>query len=247
MLAMHRAASFFESAWHNEGADFTTNGEKFVLERLRSADFRLAIDVGANVGVWVHSALSLWPNCRAHAFEVAPRTYAVLEAATRDRMLEARIVRHDIGLSDRAGTQTMYYYPEQSELTGESDRHVGGIPFEARLATLDGFCHEHGIDAIDYLKIDVEGAEHRVLMGVQELLATGRITCIQFEYGAFSIDSHFLLKDYFELLSAQFFIGKIYPNYVAFGDYDWRAEDFRFANYLCVAKSHPELTELLQG
>jgi FkbM family methyltransferase len=184
-----------------------------------------------------------------HAFEVAPPTHALLEAAFRSSPLRSRVELHDSGLSDQPGQQTMYYFPDHDTLTCELPRHDGyaAVPFQAHLTTLDAFCAERGIEAIDYLKIDVEGAEYRVLKGARALLEADRIACIQFEYGAFSVQTRFLLKDYFDLLSDRFAIGKIFPDHVAFGDYDWTAENFRFSNYLCVSKRRSDLAQLLQG
>ena len=249
IMAMHQAASFFESAWRNEGSDFSFNGEKFVLERLKPADFRLALDVGAHMGVWFQAALELWPNCRVHAFEVAPGTYKLLEDANRSRTNRARVELHGVGLSDQPGIQTLYYFPDHPELTCDIPRHESyeAVPFRAKLTTLDTFCREQKVETIDFLKIDVEGAEHRVLKGARSLLGCRRISCIQFEYGAFSIQTRFLLKDYHELLAGDFFIGKVFPNYISFGEYDWMAEDFQFCNYICVSKSRPDLRKLLQG
>lgn len=215
---MHRAAAFFEASWHNEGTVFNSSGEKSVLERLKPADFGLAFDVGANVGNWAAAALQLWPNCRVHAFEVAPRTFELLEMNNQKSPLRSRLDLHEIGLSDFTGKQTMYFFPDHNELTCDGPRHEGfaAIPFEANFTTLDTFCGEHGIETIDYLKIDVEGAEHRVLKGARALLKGGKISCMQFEYGAFSIESRFLLKDYFDLLADRFVIGKVFPDHVAF-------------------------------
>jgi FkbM family methyltransferase len=247
VVAVHGLASFFESAWHNDDPEFATSGEQFVLERLQSADFRLAVDVGANVGDWTRAALALWPNCRVHAFEVAPATYAELEQTMAGLHLPpGRIQTHAVGLSDQPGVQRLYYYPDHPKLTGDVARHVGrtAVPFDARMETLDAFCGERGIEAIDYLKIDVEGAEHRVLKGARRLLESNAISCIQFEHGAFWLDSRFLLRDYYDLLAERFFIGKIHPRDVAFSEYDWRGEDLRFSNYLCIAKSRPDLQRL---
>ncbi|MDD1413699.1 FkbM family methyltransferase [Dolichospermum sp. ST_con] len=47
--------------------------------------------------------------------------------------------------------------------------------------TLDSFCQEHHIEKIDYLKIDVEGAESDVITGALNLLARKNIKFIQFE------------------------------------------------------------------
>jgi FkbM family methyltransferase len=246
MIALHKAAEFFEAAWHNDGSDLASNGERFVIDRLRSADFRLAIDAGAHTGDWSLQALSAWPTCQAvHAFEVAPRTFDELAHAREMSQDRARLFVYPLGLSDVAGQQTMYFFPEDPQLTCDLPRHGTrkSVPLEAKLTTLDAFCSDKGIDTIDFLKIDVEGAEHRVLKGGNRILQ--RTSCIQFEYGWFSIQTRVLLKDYFTLLSDHFWLGKIYPNYIAFGDYDWREENFRFCNYLGVAKTRPELRSML--
>jgi FkbM family methyltransferase len=47
--------------------------------------------------------------------------------------------------------------------------------------TLDSFCKQHDIQKIDYLKIDVEGAESDVLLGTIDLLKNKAIQFIQFE------------------------------------------------------------------
>jgi FkbM family methyltransferase len=243
--AAHKLAVFIDSAVRNEGSEFSVNGELFVIERLASARFRYAIDVGANVGEWVLAAANHWPECHFDAFEIAPKTFQGLRLTTAN---QARISVHDIGLSDHVGSQTMYYFPDHPELTCDIPRHesYGSVPFEAETTTLDVFAKQSGITNIDFVKIDVEGAEHRVLKGAERLLNDGKIDCIQLEYGAFSIQSRFLLKDYYSLLSPQFWIGKIFPTHVAFGNYDWRAEDFRFSNYLCVSRNRGDLRSLLQ-
>jgi FkbM family methyltransferase len=249
VTAIHNAAAFVESAWHNEGVDFETNGERFVLERLRMADFKVALDVGANVGHWTKTALALWPRCHIHAVEIAPKTFADLEANSRTWPGADRAHLHQFGLSETAGSLAMYDYPDRRELTSDTPRHDGLtiVPFEAQVTTLDQFCADQRIDHIDYLKIDVEGAEHRVLKGASALLQANRIECIQFEYGAFSIDTRVMLQDYFGWLGQSHAIGKIFPNHVAFTDYDWTMESFRFSNYLCVSRQRADLQRLVAG
>jgi FkbM family methyltransferase len=246
---IHNVATFVDSAWRNEGSEFASNGERFVLQRLKHVGFRLAIDAGANLGDWSREALALWPNCKVHAFEVAPATFEGLEAGIHCYRHRDRIKLHQVGLSDQPSVQTMYYYPECPQLTCDIHRHdrYKAVPFEANLTTLDDFCDTHQIGSVDFLKIDVEGAEHRVLKGFSKHLAADKVSCIQFEYGAFSIETRFLLQDYYKLLSSQFWIGKIFPNHVDFQDYDWRTEDFRFCNYLCITRTHPELRDLFKG
>ncbi len=63
----------------------------------------------------------------------------------------------------------------------------------------DEFLAREGIGRVDFLKLDVEGAEHLVLQGLNEYLQKGRIRLVQFEYGLVNILTHFLLRD--EVLS----------------------------------------------
>src|SRR5437667_5112242 len=115
----------------------------------------------------------------------------------------------------------MIYFPDHPDLTCDLIRHDGyrKVSFQATLSTGDHYARERGIETIDFLKIDVEGAEHKVLKGLGETLSAQRIHCLQFEYGAFSTQTKVLLSDYYSLLSERYWLGKIYPTYVDFRDY----------------------------
>ncbi len=47
--------------------------------------------------------------------------------------------------------------------------------------TLNKFTEEYNIDQIDFLKVDVQGAEYKVLKGAENLLKLGRIRKIYME------------------------------------------------------------------
>ena len=249
MRLLHDAAAFVESAYANEGSSFAVNGESNLIERLRPASFTVAFDVGANEGDWILAALSAWPRCQVHAFEVAQPTFERLALRMRQSEYCSRATLNRIGLSDTEGTQPMYYFPEHPDLTCDLKRHDAyeAQVFDAELRTGDWYCQQSGVGVIDFVKIDVEGAEYKVLRGLSSHLKEAAIHCVQFEYGAFSTQTHFLLADYYTLLGNQYWIGKVYPSYCDFEAYDWRMEDFRFANYCCVSKARPDLRDLLAG
>ena len=141
----------------------------------------------------------------------------------------------------------MYYFPEHPDLTCDLRRHNSYemVPFDATLRPGDKYCEEHHIAAVDFVKIDVEGAEYRVMKGLSDRLREGKIHCLQFEYGTFSTQTRFLLADYYALLSERYWIGKIYPKYIDFKEYEWTMEDFHFANFCCVSKARSDLRGLL--
>lgn len=244
---LHKISNFIDAAYRNEGSDFETNGERRMLERLAGQNFKIALDIGANVGHWTTAALDAWKACEVHAFEIAPETARKLTEAVGKYLGGQRAKIHSLGLSDQPGSIQMYYFPDDSELTCDAPRHTGkqSVPFLAEVTTLDAFCIQENISQIDFLKIDVEGVEYKVMRGGGEIIRSQKVQCIQFEYGAFSTDSRFMLKDYYNLLKENYYIGKIYPKYIDFRDYNWTMEDFRFCNYVCVLKTRDDLRDLL--
>jgi len=245
---LHRVATFIEECYENDEWDMTANGETTLMRRLASARPTTIFDVGAHVGDWSIEALTWWPGSHVHAFEVAPPTYDRLKQRVEASGLMDRTTLNCVGLGDNDAARDMYYFPDHPNLTCDLPRHAyPSRPLRAQLRRGDAYIREHGIEAIDFLKIDVEGAEHLVLKGLAETIDAHHVHCIQFEYGAFSIQTRVLLADYYQMLGAHYWIGKIYPTGVEFRDYDWRMESFRFSNFLCVSRNRPDLKALAAG
>src|SRR5262245_35990801 len=220
--ALHRVASFIDASYENEEWDMCVNGETGVLRRLAPANLRTIVDVGAHVGDWTIEALRTFPAAHAHAFEVAPPTYARLQRHIQESGLSSRATLNAFGLGDEEAACEMYYFPDHPQLTCDLPRHrFESQPFRASLRRGGHCLRENHVETIDLLKIDVEGAEHRVLAGFADALEAGRIECLQFEYGAFSIQTRVLLADYYARLAPRYWIGKIYPAHVEFADYAW--------------------------
>jgi FkbM family methyltransferase len=246
---LHRVAAIVESGYENEEWDMCANGETGVLRRLAPACLRTVFDVGAHRGDWSVEALGVWDQAHVHAFEVAPPTFELLKRQIAERRLTSRTTMNGFGLSEHTRPAAMYYFAEHPQLTCDMPRHshATATTFTAELMAGDDYVRQRDLGTIDFLKIDVEGAEHLVLKGFAETLKARRIHCIQFEYGAFSIQTRVLLADYYDALDRNYWIGKIFPDSVEFRDYHWTMENFRFANFLCVARSRPDLREMAKG
>jgi FkbM family methyltransferase len=233
------------NAWLNRANyHIALNGEARVLEIVghdRSGD---VIDAGSNVGEWATLALDAFPKSIVHAFEPVSSTAEILDrVAARSAN---RLVVQRLGLGDCAGTaQVSIPYPG-SGLSSIVGRFPSAGTETIPLTTIDEYCQARRINELHMLKIDTEGYDHRVLEGAKSLLTNGRVDIIQFEYGAYALDTRFLLKDFYDLLaSLGYKTGKIHPNSVDFRPYDASMEDFEGLTYLAVRRDRTSLIKNL--
>jgi len=139
---------------------------------------RLVFDVGANRGQTTLALKKHWPHVTVHAFEPVSSTYATLTAAVGHM---SGVHCHAIALSDQAGTKSVPVLPNAQVNSLKLNRaaaNPAAVIQELRLARLDDFCREHGIEQIDVLKTDTEGGDLDVLSGAEQMLAKGRIRCV---------------------------------------------------------------------
>ncbi len=232
----------FHHGFENLDYDFDSNGEAFVLQTLQAkAGIKTILDVGANQGDWSLIASRTFPQAAIHSFEIVSSTHRKLVENCQGC---ANVRPHNLGMSDQNGTTTVYFSQSQSVLAtcvpgfSQSFHQYEPKSEQAKVVTGDSFCAENGIESIDLLKMDVEGFEPNVLRGFAGMLKSGRIKIIQFEYGYINAATRFLLKDFYDVLTPHGMrIGKIYPTYVDFRDYNFRDENFCGPNYLAVHSS----------
>lgn len=224
--------------WYgNLNYDLESNGEAFVLRTLQRFQPKVIFDAGANIGDWTRLAAGACPGARLYSFEISGPTYRTLAAQTAG-LPQVQCVNK--GLSDCSGVITIRHYDDMPVLTTATS-YPHGLPYhevQAEVVSGDEFARAAGIEHIDLLKIDVEGMEEQVLRGFSELLSAQSIDLIQFEYGRVSIVNGFLLRHFHEFFAQRgYAVGKIYPNYVDFREYDLADEDFVGPNFLACRKS----------
>jgi Methyltransferase FkbM domain len=111
----------------------------------------------------------------------------------------------------------------------------------------DDFIKKSEITEVNFLKIDIEGAEYDALLGFEQTIKDGKIKAIQFEYGYINITTKKLLVDYYDFFEKQgYVLGKIFPKIVEFRKYEFKYEDFLGPNYIAVKKSEVELISALK-
>jgi FkbM family methyltransferase len=139
-------------------------------------DFKVVFDVGARGNL---EFSQIHPNCEYHLFEPQIGYANYLKETTKD--MQNVTVNH-MGLGDEVVKQAKFYHNIQSFAPHPfvDSQHNEGDEFD--ISTIDEYCKEHSIDSIDFVKIDTEGYDYRVLLGAKDMLKQDRIKCIQFEY-----------------------------------------------------------------
>jgi FkbM family methyltransferase len=129
-----------------------------------------AIDIGANIGtLTVAMAALVGPEGRVIAFEPQPENYELLRRNV-EQYNQIAVEIHDCALGHEPGTVNV---PDLNEL---GFKNYGGIAVGrgknvVAVKTLDDVLKG---DRVDFIKIDVEGYEKHVLLGVRDSIAKWR-------------------------------------------------------------------------
>ena len=158
----------------------------------------LAIDVGCNINPIIEMNYAEWIENWNDDF-----TFLFLEKFPKSKSIaieplhwqsfqkrwsqDSRVELLKIALSDNDGTEFMFYPGDRHVLSSFYIREDfnGEVLNSQEVETkkLDTLFIESQIEEIDYLKIDTEGAEYKILLGAKDILEKKKINFIQFEYG----------------------------------------------------------------
>lgn len=159
------------------------------------------LDVGAHVGYYARMTGALVGDTgRVIAFEPHPRNYGYLVNNIGARK---NITALQIAASDAEGTAELFdylmmsasgslHYDEtlrevQRSGANEGDfaprsRDFAGEKFSVRTARIDECLAERGIESVDFVKMDIEGAEINALRGMTQTIARSPRLALVMEY-----------------------------------------------------------------
>lgn len=131
-------------------------------------------DIGSYFGYY--SLLAARRGASVYAFEPAPANFLLLENHIALNALP-QVQPFPLALSDVTGRAFFAFASAENRGTGHL-ADAGEAGEDVALTTLDAFVDEHAIARLDALKLDVEGAECRVLAGGRETLRRFRPTML---------------------------------------------------------------------
>ena len=113
------------------------------------------LDIGSNIGIYSFYIAAKRKDMRIFAFEPTPRVYAKLSFNLATNKLNDRVTALNLALADRKG-EMRFNTQLESLVLGEGDTKV-------KTDTLLNILTDYDVKAVDAMKIDVEGAEDKVL------------------------------------------------------------------------------------
>ena len=170
--------------------NYATNGELFFIRGLPKN--LVVFDVGSR-----NDSLFIKYKGEVHYFEPNPEHLSHLSALENNNL---KSFYNEFGLSD--SDEDLLYYPRYESFVnrfkscGYDDASNAK---QLKLKCAENYIIENKIQLIDFLKIDVEGLEFKVLKGFGENIKN--IHVIQFEYGGTFIDANIKLTEIINYLS----------------------------------------------
>lgn len=246
---LYELARLYMKKYNGSSQNMAKNGEEYLLKVLSEGSVETIFDVGANIGGWTRLARRYFPKASIHVFELSGNTFQNLSESLSDENVHL----NNFGLANENRQIEYKDYGENSgfnSIVEGLDFHDAKVAFSVKAGSVesgDVYAEKHAIERIDVLKIDVEGAENLVLDGLSELLESGRIDVIQFEYGYANGDAYFLMKDFYRMLgSFGYVVGPLRPRGVQFCDFNYKLNDFNSGpNFVAVHKNRADIISRL--
>lgn len=167
--------------------------QTYLKHGLKITNESFVLDIGANIGLFTLFAKQLAPQAQVFAFEPAREVFKILSQNTQN--LSSGLKLFNMGMSDKTGDQLFTYYPGYSVISGfhtdiKADEAViqAGEKFKTnpvaeevikkrfakqesylcKVISLHDFIQQENLKRVDFLKIDAEKAELKILESLSD-------------------------------------------------------------------------------
>lgn len=141
----------------------------YFQKELRATD--ICLDVGANVGFYTLLFSRLASKGEVHAFEPVESSWHILSTNVLvNNLTNVTVNRAAVGNCDAEVEFTLAADPTYSSFV-DTERRTAAARIKVPVASVDSYIAKRCLPRIDCMKIDVEGAEYKVLTGAAGLLS----------------------------------------------------------------------------
>jgi FkbM family methyltransferase len=173
----------------------------------------ILLDIGANVGMYTIYAAQV-REATVYALEPESQNYSLLNKNIRINKLDHLVSAYCVGLSDEDNFDYMFMHL----LTAGDANHAVGEPLNFQLRSFNDSiefaqgCIIYKLDTLvetkklpipDYIKIDVDGFEHKVIEGARKTLENKKIKSIILEINP-NLPEHLATVELLKQLGFQF-------------------------------------------
>jgi FkbM family methyltransferase len=136
------------------------------------------LDVGAGIGTdTLIFSRAVGPAGRVIAIEAHPRTFAMLQATCRWNRLD-NVSPVNCAVMDRSCRVYIEDQKKHDENTVSLERAAKHLSTPIRGVALDELCRELGVGQIDFIKMNIEGAERFAIRGMTDVIRRATYACI---------------------------------------------------------------------
>ena len=135
-------------------------------ERLPISAEDVVVDMGAHIGAFAVRAARLAHRGQVYAYEASSRNYALLMENRELNSLKNLHIENS-AVSDKRGELPLYT-PANNSILGSLKQETSSFKEMVQAITFSDIISEHIIQQIDFLKMDVEGAEFDILFGCSD-------------------------------------------------------------------------------
>lgn len=162
------------------------NNDFFLAAAQKIPAGAVTFDIGANIGLT--AVLAAQRAQKVYAFEPGPATFKNLKRTIEANKLDGIVEAVNVALGAAEGQLSFF-----NDATSGSASHLITDATLAResattvpVTTVDAFCTQHGIDRLDFMKIDIEGFEIDALAGARQTIERFRPAAL-IEFNAFTM------------------------------------------------------------
>lgn len=168
------------------------------------------LEAGAHSGEDTIQFAKKWPKATIFAFEPVPRFYQKILKNIRTRHI-TNVQAFPFGLFSSTGKRDFFYSRNcggaSSYLPDAKDEKTNYADLRMKLPcmTLDDWAEEYGIDHIDFMWLDMEGAEYYMLSVSEKILKTTKVILTELSFRSFR-EGHTLYSMLKPFLESQGFV-----------------------------------------
>jgi FkbM family methyltransferase len=148
----------------------------------RGYDFSVVHDIGANIGEWTEAVCQVLPRAQFELFEPLAGRVAEVDAGSRFAGLP-NVRLHAVALSDHTGPGEIKVLGDagvgSSILVLDADRRKKLTIIPCECWRLDDLVAARGLPQPDFLKLDTQAAELKVLSGAVETLKAVKFVLLE--------------------------------------------------------------------